>query len=263
MQFLLVGGLDAELADQGRAGIGRTVDPAEVLLADGAHVAERVHRELAERIGTREARADVDAGEFEAVHGEGGDFLVVEPQPYRHAVEAAVGHHELARVVDVLGGDQPDRGEPLERVGEVGHFLANQLELVRRAVLGDHGAVAIDDQAARRRQRLDAHPVALREIGVVIVPHDLQRDEPREQQHGQRRDDCASRKGALLEEALLLPLVLDADVGGHARQRGRWVRDSSPQTTGQSRPPVIGCSQRRPEFSVWPLKPSMHQTTNS
>ena len=43
VQLFLVGALDAELADQRRAGVLRHIDARLVLLADRAHVAERVH----------------------------------------------------------------------------------------------------------------------------------------------------------------------------------------------------------------------------
>ena len=57
----LEGALDAELADQRGAGVGGAIDVLEILLADRAHVAERVHREVAVRIPARLARLDVDA----------------------------------------------------------------------------------------------------------------------------------------------------------------------------------------------------------
>ena len=89
VQLLLVRALDAELADQRRAGVVRNVDARLVLLADRADVAERVHRAAVARVEAREARADLDARQIGPVHGERRKLLLGELQPDRHRVEAA------------------------------------------------------------------------------------------------------------------------------------------------------------------------------
>ena len=75
-------------------------------------------------------------------------------------------------------------------------------------VLREHCAVAIEDQAALRGQGFDAHAIALRELGVIVVARHLQHHEPADQHQRQRDDD---------------------DGGGHARgARTAAVRPSDP-----------------------------------
>jgi uncharacterized protein (UPF0210 family) len=67
---------DAELADQRGAGIAGLVDAIEVVLADRRNVAQCMHAEFAVRIVPRLPRAQVDALELVAVHGEAADLLI-------------------------------------------------------------------------------------------------------------------------------------------------------------------------------------------
>jgi hypothetical protein len=118
-----------------------------------------MHRVFAMRVETRETSGDVDARELEAVHREARDFLVRETQPDRHALEAAARLHELARFVEIVERQHADLDEPLQRGFDVGHAFAHEFELERGVILGEHLAVAIEDEAALRGQRLDAHAV--------------------------------------------------------------------------------------------------------
>ena len=108
-------------------------------------------------------------------------------------------------------GSTPISMSRFERGVDVGHALAHQLELERRAILGEHRAVAIEDEAALRGQRLDAHAVALRELGVIVVAHHLQHHEAADEHDGERDDDEGGGQRALLEQPLLGPVILDAD----------------------------------------------------
>jgi hypothetical protein len=220
MQLLFVRCLDAELADERGAGVlGELLfflETLDVVLADRGHVAERMHRMLAVRIETGQARGDVHAGKFEAVHGETRDFLVGEPQPDGNALEAAAGTHQCARLVQVVCRQHADGHQPLQRGIHVWHALAHQLELERGTVLRENRAVAIEDEAALCRQGLDAYPVALRQVRVIVVAEDLQHYQPAHQHQREQRDDDGRRQCALLEQPLLAPVVLDAD-GAHAK----------------------------------------------
>ena len=222
VQLLFVGGFEPELADQRGAGVLAELvvllELLDVVFADRGHVAERVHGVFAVRIETRQARRDVHARKFEAMHGEARDFLVGEAQPDRHALEAAARAHQLARFVEIVGRQHADLDEALERGVDVGHALAHQFELEGGAVLRQHRAIAIEDQAALRGQRLDAHAIALRQLGVVVVAHHLQHHQPADQHQRQRDDDERGRQRAALEQPLLAPVILDAD-GSHVRLR--------------------------------------------
>ncbi len=112
---------------------------------------------------------------------------------------------------DVLGDEQLELDQAAQRGIDVRHLLGDELELVRGQVLGEHAAVAIEDQAAIGRDRHDAHAIALRKIGVIVVPHDLQLHELAEQGEHQGQHDHAGRERAPQEHALLGPVILDAD----------------------------------------------------
>ena len=151
-------------------------------------------------------------GKFEAMHGEARDFLIGEAQPDRHALETAARTHEPLRFVEIVGGQHADLDEPFERGVDIRHALAHELELERGAILGEHLAVAIEDQAALRGQRLDAHAIALRKLGVIVVSHHLQHDQAADQHDGERGDDEGRGQRAALEQPLLSPVILDADL---------------------------------------------------
>ena len=77
----------------------------QILLADGADVAERMHAEFTVGVVARLAGGQIDAREFEAMHREAADLLIGQAQPHRHAVEAAAREDHAARVVELIGID--------------------------------------------------------------------------------------------------------------------------------------------------------------
>jgi hypothetical protein len=210
VQLALEGALDAELADQRGAGIGSPVDVLEILLADCTDVAERVHRQVAVRVEAGLARLDVQSRELEAAHREARHVLVRHAQPDRHAVEGAARVDGALDLVDVLGADQAELHQARQRLVDVRHLLGHQLELVGGLVAGDDLAAAVEDQAAGRRDRLGTHAVTLAELGVVIVARHLQQEQPHDQADGGEPHERCAYERALVEEALLAPVILDA-----------------------------------------------------
>ena len=98
VQPILVGALDAGLADVRRAGVVAAVDALEIRRADAADVADRVRARLAERIVARQRFLDVDAGEQVPAHGERRRLLLGEVAEL-HALETAVRADEIAERV--------------------------------------------------------------------------------------------------------------------------------------------------------------------
>ncbi len=143
------------------------------------------------------------------MHREATDLLVGEPQPHRHVVEAAARENHVPGVLDLLGVDQAEGGQPPQRVVEVRDLFADQLELVGGLVVGEDLAVAVQDQAAAGRNRVEAHAVALRQFDVVVVPPDLQEHQTADQRQHQCADHDHGPERALREDALLVPAVLD------------------------------------------------------
>ncbi len=166
--------------------------------------------ERAEGIVTRHAGLEQHARQFVAVHGVAGDFLVVELQQERDRLERAPRKHQLAHAADVSRLEQPEAHQACERVLEFSRLLADQLELVGGRVLGDHAPGAVEDDAPVRRQRLDAGAVALRQLDVVRVLHDLQPEGTADQRDRDQGDERRGEQHALEKNSLLEGLVLHA-----------------------------------------------------
>ena len=98
MQPILVGTLDARLADVRRAGVVAAVDTLEIGLADARNVADRVRGRVAERVIARQRLLDVHTREQMPPHGERRGLLLGEVAEL-HTLEAAVRSNELAEVV--------------------------------------------------------------------------------------------------------------------------------------------------------------------
>ena len=209
-QLRLVSALDAGLADHAGPEVTLAVHAHEVRLADRADVAERMGADRAVGIVTRHARLEQDARQLVPVHGVARDFLVVELQQEGHGLERAPRQDELAHAADVALLDQAETPEPGERVFEVARLLADQLELVGRRVFRDDATGAVVDDAAIRRQRLDAGAIALRQLDVMRVLHDLQPERAADERDRDQRDERRREQHALEEDALLEGLVLDA-----------------------------------------------------
>ncbi len=127
------------------------------------------------------------------MHRKARKFFFAHLQADRYCVERASRHDRAPGAFEVFGRHQLQVDQPAERVVEVRHLLARQFELVGRAVQRERYAIAVDDQAARWRDRLDANPVTLRKLGEVVVAHDLQVEKPghqRAQQHHDHERGC-------------------------------------------------------------------------
>ena len=127
----------------------------------------------AERVVARHPRREVHAGQLVTVHGVAADLVFLEPQPHGHRLEQLPGREQLADAGQVVLLQQFQADQARERGVEVGNLLAGEGQLVRRGVLRQDAPLAVVDDAAVGGQRIDAHPVALRQVGIVVVPHDL------------------------------------------------------------------------------------------
>ena len=126
----------------------------------------------------RQSRADVDAREAVPVQREARHILFAEPQPDRYAVERPARTDGATREVEFVEVQHADADETLERGFEVLDLFPDELELIGGTVLGEHRPGAVVDHAARRGQRFDAHAIALRKVGEVVVALDLQPEQP-------------------------------------------------------------------------------------
>ncbi len=173
VELTFVRGFDAELSDETAAGILVGVDLFHVLFVDGADVADGVHRRFAERVMPGQARADVDTRELVAVDGEQRHFLIVQRQLDRHALIHLVQQDGAPGIGKLFPAQQSDVDQQGQRGVEgfvVSHLFTHQLDLIGGQIVGQHHAVAIQDQAAAGRDRFSANAVALRKGRVVIMP---------------------------------------------------------------------------------------------
>ena len=143
-------------------------------------------------------------------NAEAGELLLGQLQADRHGFEAAPVAHGFQRALVVVGLEQLHGHESAQRVLEVRHLFADQLELVGGAVERQRVAVAVEDQAPAGRQRLDADAIALREVAEVLVPDDLQVQEAREERGEADEDHRSGGDDAPAEQALFGPVILQA-----------------------------------------------------
>ncbi len=147
------------------------------------------------------------------MHGEHTDLLVGHAQCDGYRLERAAAQYVAARTVHVFLAQHADTDQPgqcaIQRLA-VAHLLANHFELVGGPVLGQHIAIAIQNQAAVGRDGFDAGTITFGLVGVVVVAHHLQQNQSAEQQQHQR-DDCERRHRDAPEERALFPqVILDA-----------------------------------------------------
>ncbi len=213
--LLFVRSLDARFADQRGAGVLAELvfllELLDVVFADGRHVAERVHGVRTMRIETRQARGDVHAGKFEAMHGEAGNFLVGEPQPDRHALEAATRAHQLAGFLDIVGVEHADLHQSVEGRVHIGHAFAYQFRAGRPD--GSPPAPHRCDLESARVARAGAPrargcPVKARRSSRSAAPA---AHETADERQCERHHDDGRGNGTLFEQPLFAPVILDAD----------------------------------------------------
>src|SRR5882757_874704 len=161
MKFGLVGALDALLTYQGGAGIGGTIDVRQVRFADGAHVAQGMHTEIAVGVGARLASLDVQPLEFKAPHCEPRDVLVGHAQSNGHAVESTTRADRLLQLVHVFRANQVELDQSVQCSLQVGDFFGDELELVGRLVTSDDFSVTVQYETACSGNRLGANAVTL------------------------------------------------------------------------------------------------------
>ena len=80
VQLILIGRFDASLADVRRSAVVGLIDTIELALVDATDIADEMDAEFAERVVSRQPRADIDSGESMPVDRKSGDLSVIQPQ---------------------------------------------------------------------------------------------------------------------------------------------------------------------------------------
>ena len=169
------------LADMRGPTIALGAEFPQFLLRDAADVADHVGRRLTERIAPRQSRADIDAGEVVAVDLEAGHFVHRQARADRYSAIARRAPKPVAKAFHILVVEADDARQTLECVVDVLHLFGDQFEYERRYVVGQHRAIAVEDQAAHRRHHHQPHAIfvgARQKIGML---EHLQADQTRHQ----------------------------------------------------------------------------------
>src|SRR5262249_39845593 len=185
----LVALLETRLAHVvGAAVIGKQtvcVQLIELALIDAADMAHHVREQLALRVLPEQARVDFDAGKPVAVGRKARDLLVGEPRADGKTAYALVFFEQPLETSPVPQTDLHDGRKLVDRALEVLHPARLDLERVRGVVVGQHDAVAIDDDSPIGYDRNDGDAVCLGERVQLLVPYDLEIEEA----CGEERED--------------------------------------------------------------------------
>src|SRR5207245_254003 len=167
-QVLVEQPLETALADHFTAPVATLPELVFVRLAD---VPEQVRGKAARRVHALRLDLRDYARELEPPLLHLRDILEREPAAHTDGRER-VGLHARDRVLELLVGDAQQRGDAAQHrvtTRRVARQLAgNQRERERRAVVDERHTVAVEEDAARRRDRADADPVSVR--GVEEAP---------------------------------------------------------------------------------------------
>ena len=168
-----------------------------------------------------ELRFDDDARQPKPVHRERGDLRFRQHHLQRHRFErAAAALEAFVERFDVAFVELDELVKFGDQCVEIGDLLGDEAEREHGLVVREQDAVAIEDQSARRPDRLHLDPVLVRSRAVFFVVGDLQVNHPREQhEDGQQREqeqaDRATREVALFPVRIL-------DVGRSCHAQARW-----------------------------------------
>ena len=236
VQFGLVALLDAELADVvGAAVVGgvlRIVDGGLLALVDAADVADQVARRVAERIVAEQPRLHLDAREAEALRGEAGDLLLGQLGADRQRVEALAFLQQPPEAPAVARLHVDQLRQRVDGGVEVDRFRRRDLQRVGRIVVGQHDAVAVDDQPAVGDDRHHRDAVVLGLRRQLVVLHHLQMPQPRAEQREAQQHEGAGGGQPQPEAAEFALQVLQfghvARIGQRSIGRGTTAAGSRP-----------------------------------
>ena len=198
VQLRLVALFDAELADVfGAVVIGSVFGVVDLFLlgrVDAADVAQQVAANLAERVVAKQPRLHLDPREAELLRRKTRHLFVAELGTDRQRLEilALVGHALEALAVARL--DVHQLRQPVDHFVDIADPAGRDLQRVGRIVVGQHDAVAVDDDAAIRHDRQHRDAVAFGLRRQLVVAHHLQVDQPGTQQaEGEQHEGCRGK----------------------------------------------------------------------
>ena len=240
-QVLVEQPLESALPDHVAAPVAALL---ELLVIHLAHVAQEVRRETARRI--RALRLDLHdhTRELELPLLDLRDVVHREPAPEADRKQR-IGRHARNHVDELLVRDLEERREATEhRVAPVRFAVQlawNERQRERRPVVYERRPVAVEQDAARRRDGSDADAVLLRGLVEASALEDLEIPELTEHDEECRRDDSRHRHDPPLPGVAL------------ARER-RGTETRTERPAHQARRPTH-CAEASANASSAPRKP--------
>ena len=193
MRSLLYAAFHARLPHH-RTGFGAGIlRPGEVGFARLADVAKEMRGELFLRILPRRHFLPDDAGQFQAPRHPCRDLrlgrvLDQNDRPIARFAPAAIDRFAQLRFVSSCG-----RGQDAQGFVDVSRLLAIERDVDGVLVLDEDLAVAVEQHAARRRQRQAPAVVVLRHLVELLMLRDLEHPEGDGEHRKQRRHDDLHR----------------------------------------------------------------------
>ena len=180
----------------------------QVFRVEPVHVAQHVGKQLAVGVVAHRVGGHAHARQPVLVHGDAGDFVLAEAPAQRDRVPGpARPLQALVEAFDVVAFQRHQLVDLAQGPLQVGNLLDDHFHGEVRPVGGENFAVAVGDQAARRRHRLGLHPVFIAERGIAAVLENLQPGHAPHQPHGQQGDQNGAHQQAKAENPLLVVVV--------------------------------------------------------
>ena len=221
VQDVLVILLHPHLANVESASIIGLIQLQDLALVDPADITQGVGKQLAMGVVAQQLGVHHHAGQAKAIHRQPRLFRLRQAKTQRHRLVGSPALELLGEIHDVAVADGKQLLQALQGRIQVGHLLADNGQHVTGTVVGQQHAVAIKDEAALGRQRLQLHPVAFGLGAVDLVFGNLQRviagqDDTQQGQHHHHRDH-----GARTVDPGFPMGVLEVNVSCHVKRVAR------------------------------------------
>ncbi len=165
---------------------------------------KRAEGVIADQLG-----GDLHTDQAMPVDGKHRDVFLAERQLERNRlVGPPATKQAAAKALDLRLADAHQRAQLGDEGIQIGYPFANQSKAVNGPVVGQQHAVAIENQAAGRRQRFDTQTIALGEVGEMLILKDLQLDETSHEHGAQQHHPYGGDNDPTKKHALLAPRVL-------------------------------------------------------
>src|SRR6266851_4588149 len=160
--------LDAFLADAEVGQLEQRIVARQFLFRDRGNIAQDVRGLLAERIVADEALLDRHARQLQRVDLDARHLFPAQIFADHDGHEAVLAANVAQHPATIRFAQRDQRTDSLERRLDIAGLLGHEHDAVGRAVVGENGAEAVDDAAARRRHQTDVDAVLIRQHRIAV-----------------------------------------------------------------------------------------------